>query len=535
MAKEATQELKKEGLAALVSERFLLSKSWRQPLQDDWNRYYKLYRSQLDDSGDPWRSNLFIPYCFSTIETILPRLVTNRPTFDFVPREPNDQDKAELVNDLMKYQWDVTNMDLVMVDWVKETLMYGTGILKCPWAMTQEVDGPMPQVVDLFDFFVDPSAVDIPDAKYVIHRTTKTLTYLKEMQKMGIYKNTERLEGAGKIEDMKAERRSNMGLSDPMPDKKTKEVEILEYWTKNRVITVANQQTIIRNDENPYGFIPFIRLVDHKVPHEFYGIGEIEPIEGLQYELNDWRNHRMDGKTLTLNPMWWVPPGVDVDDFIAEPGAVISSSEKPEPIEVRSDKLSDYREEEIIKGDMQTATGVSDYSRGVESASGISNETATGISLIQEAANMRFRMKVMYIEEMAIKQVGLMILKLDQKFISEEKVIRVTGTMGQDWQTITPEDITGEYDIVIETGSSQPMNEELRRRRAMELLTLFGQDPDLSPEGRVELKKSVMEAYGKKNADQLFIPGGALPPGVEAPIEEPPADSRRAAAEDINQ
>ena len=130
-------------------------------------------------------------------------------------------------------------------------------------------------------------------------------------------------------------------------------MEILEYWEDERVITVADGRVVIRDDKNPYSCgKPFIHIVDQVVPHEFYGIGEIEQIESLQYELNDWRNHRMDGKTLTLNPMWWVPPGVDLDDFIAEPGALFTGPQPPQPIDVRGDKRSDYREEEVIKGDI---------------------------------------------------------------------------------------------------------------------------------------------------------------------------------------
>jgi len=518
--KEASSLPKK---VQLVVDRFKIAENWRRPLQDDWNRYYKLYRSQSEENDDPWRSNLFIPYAFSTIETILPRLVTNRPKFEFVPRGPEDKDRAKMVNELMSYQWDVMGMDLTLVKWVKECLIYGTAILKVPWVMEKDFDGPRPEVVDIFDFFIDPRATSIKNAKYVIHRTIRTMKYLKDMESLGIYKNINKVEGGKKVEDMKAERYANIGLSVPAEDKEANEVEILEYWTDDRIITVADRRVIIRDEKNPYNAgKPFIAIVDHIVPHEFYGIGEIEQIESLQYELNDWRNHRMDSKTLTLNPMWWVPPGADLDDFVAEPGALFSGPEPPKPINVRTDKLSDYREEEIIKGDIQTTTGVSDYSRGVESAPGISNETATGISLIQEAANMRFRMKVMLIEEMGIKELGLMLLKHNQQFLTEDKVIRVVGDLGYEWKTITPDDIKGEYDIIVEAGSTQPMNEMMRRKKALDMLSLFGNDPDLSEEGRIELKKRVLEAFGERNVDKLFVK-----PEQKVAVEQPSGPETR--------
>jgi hypothetical protein len=424
-------------------------------------------------------------------------------------------------------------MDLTMVDWVKEALLYGTAVLKVPWVFDKEHDSPLPQVVDIFDFFIDPRATSIKGAKYVIHRTLRDMDYLRDKQAMGIYKNVDLIQSFGRIDYSKSERLANIGLSDPETDKKSKDVEVLEYWTDNEIIAIANRQTVIRREKNPYNCgKPFVYIVDQKVPHEFYGVGEIESIEGLQDELNGWRNHRMDSKTITMNPMWWVPPGMDLDDFIAEPGAVFSGPQSPKAIETNFDKLSDYREEEIIKGDIQTTTGVSDYSRGVENAPGISNETATGISLIQEAANMRFRMKIMLLEEMGIKELGLMMLKLDQQFIKEPMVIRLLGESGREWKAITPEDIKGEYDIVVETGSTQPMNELMRRKRAGELLTLFANDPDLTEEGRIYLKKQLIESYGVTNSARMFIKPMTEEDKMKMAEEERMADSgakRRAA------
>jgi len=521
---------------SIVRDSFKDSENWRRPLQDAWNRYYKLYRSKLEDTDDPWRSNLFIPYAFSTIETILPRLVTNRPRFEFVARGPEDKDRAEVVNEFLHYQWDIMNMDLEMIKWVKESLLYGTSILKVPWVIEKNYEGPKPQVTDLFNFFTDPDSTTIDNARYVIHRTHQTKEHLLDMQKLGIYHNVNKIESSVGQDLSKSERYANRGMSVPDTDK----IELLEYWQDDRVIVVADKKIVIRDEKNPYRCgKPFVKIVDQIVPHEFHGIGEIEQIESLQYELNDWRNHRMDGKTLTMNPMWWVPPGMDLDDFVAEPGALFGGDKAPEPIRTQGDRVSDYREEEIIKGDIQTTTGVSDYSRGVDSAPGISNETATGISLIQEAANMRFRMKVMIIEEMGIKPLGLMLLELNQQFMDESQVIRVVGERGIEWKSITPEDIRGEYDLIVEAGSTQPMNEVIRRNRALQMLTLFGNDPDMTDEGRIELKKQVLQAFNVKSKGNMFKSPDVLQKerAIAMAQEVPPAQeekgpiSRRAIAE----
>ena len=57
---------------------------------------------------------------------------------------------------------------------------------------------------------------------------------------------------------------------------------------------------------------PFIKIVDTIDPHNFYGIGEIEPIEHLQHELNTIRNMRMDNINLIINRMWTVKNSADI-------------------------------------------------------------------------------------------------------------------------------------------------------------------------------------------------------------------------------
>jgi len=86
---------------------------------------------------------------------------------------------------------------------------------------------------------------------------------------------------------------------------------------------------------------------------------------------------------------------------------------------------SSYNEETLIKGDIQQTTGVSDFTRGVGTEA-LGNETATGISLIQEAGNARFRLKIRNLES-AIEQIGSMMVSLNEQFLSEDKVIRIMG------------------------------------------------------------------------------------------------------------
>jgi hypothetical protein len=328
----ATRAKENIDIAHDVVEKFIQSLTWREPYKTKWDRFYKMYRGVLEETNYPWQSNVWVPVSFSTVETVVPRLVSNRP------------------------QIDKMGMNVILPEAVKEMCIYGTTILKVFWLkkegnifqkeMVDEnmpeigtvttdkegiiYNGPKCEVVDLYDFFIDPRATTIDEAEWVIHRTVRSYEYIMGMAKEGKYKNTQLLKDSSSFasnDDQKSERRSAIGLSLPDTMKNQNLVELLECWWDDRIVTIANRSIVIREDKNPYkhGKKPFVACVDQKVPHEFYGTGELEPIETLQYELNDRRNQRMDNVTLVLNRMWKVVNGmgVDEDELVSGAGGVV--------------------------------------------------------------------------------------------------------------------------------------------------------------------------------------------------------------------
>ena len=104
------------------------------------------------------------------------------------------------------------------------------------------------------------------------------------------------------IETAKKERLDLIGegATEYTAEELEKAVELLEYWEDDRVVTIANRAVIIREAKNPFyhGKKPFVHIINNVVPHEFYGLGEVEPLERLQHELNAKRNQRLDAVNL---------------------------------------------------------------------------------------------------------------------------------------------------------------------------------------------------------------------------------------------
>ncbi len=542
-----------------IVTKFTHALTWRTPYKEKWDRFYNLYRSVLNSRAYPWQSNVFVPYAFSTVETVAPRMVASKPQIDILPREPQDTEYAKVMNKLIDFQWDEMEMDKVLPDAVKEMLIYGSVIMKVYWSESQRVieemvpvdesfpelgqvedqrevldEHPVAELVDLYDFFWDPRGTDIDNCRWVIHRMYRTLDHLKDLQKQGIYKNVDLVETQRmpRMDDEKDQRRSAVGISIPTDIEQMEGgkqiVELLEYWEDDKVVTIANRAVVIRDESNPHkhGKKPFVKVVDQSVPHEFLGIGELEPIETAQYELNSIRNQRRDNATLALNRMWIIDnsANVDEDELVSDAGGVVHTNDMAGIRELIMPDVtaSSYKEETEVKADIQQTSGVSDFTRGLGSDS-LANDTATGISLIQEAANARFKLKLRNLEG-GIQRIGKLMVSLNEQFITEQKVVRIVGNDGEIWDEIKPEDLRGNFDVQVEAGSTLPANDAVNRKQTLDAYQLFAGDPEVN---QLELKRMVAEVVlPKANLDKLLPRAGdgsglgTQPPQLPSPNTE---------------
>jgi hypothetical protein len=78
---------------------------------------------------------------------------------------------------------------------------------------------------------------------------------------------------------------------------------VWEWHDGHRVCTVLDREILVQEAENPcVGHIPFQVYRPTKVPKQMVGIGEVEPMEHLQRELDTLRSQRRDAATSRWRP-----------------------------------------------------------------------------------------------------------------------------------------------------------------------------------------------------------------------------------------
>lgn len=370
--------------------------------------------------------------------------------------------------------------------------------------------GPASEWVDIFDFWVAPEAKDIDHARYTIQRSYRDLAYVKQKVAEGVYRLPPGVTDIGEMwreQDDGTEIRADVtgDTTRSAADTTRRPCELLEFWTDDgRVITMLNRQAVIRHQESPFwhGEKPYSVFPDYIQEGEFWGMGEIEAIEGLQDLANSIVNQRIDNVRLTMDKMFAINTKAieDERDLVIRPGGTIritgdwTPQEAIQPIDLGDVSASAFEEAAEVERMIERTSGVSAYQLGTGDE-GV-NRTATGVSLITEAGNSKFALKIRLFELTGLKRTARQWGAIVQQFAEENESLRLMGPNGQ-WlfMTMTPDSVQGMIDYTIEAASST-QNETVMKEQAMALLQAVS---GIYPMAIPQLVKDLLEAFGKKN------------------------------------
>ena len=530
------------------------SENFRKPYEVKWLRYYKMYRNFLETKRTN-RSNLFIPYTFSMIESALPQialqLIPGKEFFHVRATEESDMDKSDPLEIILRYQLGRTNFFVKGIDWIKECLIYGTAYAKVWWhrdiretTLRQPFinakgfkvgfhdvqktvtlfNGPMFEPVDIWSIYPEPNSTWIYDPYTgIIQKSWKTKEQLEVLAEQGKWENvSEALETSS--EDLWAkenERYSAIGMNRPeMPRDSAGNptlYECLEYQEDDKLIVVVNREVVtVKEQPNPTRVKrkTYLQIKDISVPHEHYGIGEVEAIEGLQDELNQKRNQRMDNVNLIINRMWKVARGarVDISNLVSRPGHVILTDDMDgiEALDVPDVTASAYKEEEIVKADMQTALGNYEYSRG---ATPERREAASTVVSLQGAANSRYLLKAKMIAQAGIEPLLYWFTDLNLANLEQKQSIRIAGKSGFNFKAVNLEDLPeSRVDFEIEMETELP-NRDIRRNQFLILYQAMSQRPTID---QYELDRMMLKEMDAKNLEKILVK-----PNLQDQLQDP--------------
>ena len=540
-------------------------------------RRYRAYRGiaeQRQENTPSWRSKLTTPYILQVVEGMLSTILDPKPKWEVDPRplpgEPLEEilarrQSGRVAGAALQYAMDADNFPLKQRPFVQQDLIAGITVAKGVWAYeardmnrlvpidvevtddfgtvhdryttTEESeqhtvmrDGPSMIVRDVRDWFWPEGAKSVDDAAWIIDRTWMTYDELEQRAKAGFYKNCEELKEArndqatydyNDREQLLWSQRRNANL-----------IEVLEYWTDDRMITVGGRKVVLDSRPNPFRIKrkPFVVCSGLPDAFQMVGISVVESLAQLQEYLWTLQNQRIDALRLLTNVISIIRSDVDdPDSFEFYPGAQWIVEDPSQVTQLQFDPTAaqiTLEAESLIKGDLQNMMGGLPFAGGAESVmQGAGGSTATGMSIVTSIAQKMIQSrKQSYM--WAFSQMGELFLGMMGQMLREERTISMVGAEGkQQLMQIHPLDLQGDFNVNVNVADESTIREQ-KRSETMALMNLVA---SVGPAIGMDLKpvmEMVLESYGVQNTDQFFPP----PPPQAAPGAPPPGGTPPGAA-----
>jgi hypothetical protein len=489
------------------------SKSWRKNEQYDnlWNRMINLYRGR-HYRGNTVGDRLLVNISFSTINTLAPAVSIGRPKILVNPRRPDDGDKAIVTEEIINYWWQHYECQPEFQRAVKDYLILGHGWVKTGYRFVEEADvdnieytadevaekdptgevesqliiredRPFLERIDPFDIFVDPSSTSLNDMRWIAQRIRRPMKDVKADER---YNYTARQEVTPSSYSLYASDMSqnpaNTNYSINNPDDAF--CDIYEYYDINTgemsvFSDSGGEKFLIKPTKIPYVFgHPFFMLRNYDIPGYFYPMGELEAIEPLQQELNETRTQMMNHRKRYSRKWLFTESAFDDfgrqalasdDDNVIVPvkgNENLNNVVVPMPALINPPEF--YNQSALIQNDIDRVSGVSEYQRG---AIPETTRTAREAAIIAEAGNARVAEKLIQIEN-AIARCASNLIMLAQQYMTGEQTVRIVGSeTAPVWLTFDKDYISGEFDFMVEAGSTAPRNEAFRRDMALQMVS----------------------------------------------------------------
>jgi hypothetical protein len=478
---------------------------------------------------------------------------------------------ARAVDQLMDYHMRQSfNIYEDMELFIRQFLMFGTSVYKVMWQYREgvrevevpvyeggelmktetveipviEENKPCGYTVDLYSFGMDPAAGRPDDIRFAWEEMYYDMASLHQMASNDIIdkKALKNITPSSPwVSRGLGERQDEIGFNDhqyPVDPARGK-VRVIDYYgymTKNwdarpgskkkvqtRLLHVIaaldggggeGKPLVLRAEPMPYQHnrIPYVVARENPCVGEMYGTGDIETTESLLLEERDMRNIQLDNLMRTINKMFKVKSGSleDESELFWRPGGIVHLEDMDDVAVLDAGILdpSFFGAQEGIRADIEHATGVNDFVIGqFRSATGF-NDTASGISIIQEAALRRITKKGNTIQR-SIKEIGEMTFGLVSQYMPYDQVVKVVdrkSAMGYRFVNVSAEALQNMYDFTVVNAPSLG-SKSIQLRQMTELMQLAIQlrnvDQNFAPDFSLFFRR-ILELGEVPNPEEIF-------------------------------
>ena len=435
-----------------------------------------------------------------------------------IPEVNPAQEAARRMERLVHDQIEESNGSSEIRNALLEAALLGTGIVKGPfnfnkrlnkWTTTPQgreyspVDVRVPRIefVSCWDFYPDPSATDMDEAEYVIHRHRMNRSQIRALRNMPYFDEDairECLQQGPNYVDRGYE--SHLRDDNNAYDTETT-FEVLEYWgimdaeyAKEAGIELPDDideldevqinawvcgNKLLRAVVNPFTpfRLPYNAFPYERNPYNFFGIGVAENMDDSQQIMNGHARMAIDNLALAGSLVFDVDESALVGGQNMEvyPGKVFRRQAGMPGQSIYGLKFPNTAPENMMMFDRfrqlaDEQTGIPSYSHGQTGVQSMTR-TASGMSMLLGASSLNIKTVIKNLDDFLLKPLGEAYYQWNMQFHEGDL------------------DIEGDLEVKA-TGTNSLMQKEVRSQR----LTMFlqtAQNPAIAP--FVKISKLVSE------------------------------------------
>ncbi len=501
------------------------------------------------------------------------------PIWVVAPTKPEREQQAKALTKVLDwYMREKTPAARRLRDWLWSSTLFGTGFLRVRWkyeegtkramaptylgdkesgqqiflANRKEVtpgsvlfNHPVLENVDLWNSFPAPHTKDDDSWPWFIEYLESTMGGVDaaaesgEMGdeapervakwKVGNPDQESGTDGVFGVIARKAEAFHQVGLSDSADqaglyadpsDRKNNQVRLYRMSTPDADVYFSSDGTMVLGKaRNPYFFreIPIVAHHFIRIPGRIFGRGIYDVVGDLQRQVNFNYNKGNDAVQLALNSPIAVRRGGNAlidGQVLWQPGVIVPCRDPSTdivPLKMTNPIGDVFALEQHLMVHADRATGVNDISRG-ESPSGAN--TATEFAGLQSQVRLRLSQHVREIRT-SMGRIGRLVLMMTQQFVDQPLAIRIAGSAGLDWVHVSPDDVTGEYDVIPSANSTRS-NPTLMRTDTVALLPHMLSHPEIVRQDKVW--KHIFNVFEFPTPEEMVLP--PPPPPRDPRVEE---------------
>ena len=405
-------------------------------------------------------------------------------------------------------QLDESNASKQLRNTAFETALFGTGIMKGPFALDKEYPNwddegnyspmyktiPQTSSVSIWNFYPDPDANNMDEAEYVVERHKMSRSQMRGLKNRPFFR-ANAIDNAISIGESYSKEWWEQVMEDADQETRAERYNVLEFWgyvdtdilkdhdvdipkelkDQDQVsvnIWICNGQVLrlVMNPFNP-AILPYYAVPYEVNPYSFFGVGLAENMDDTQTLMNGFMRMSVDNAALSGNLLIEVDetnlaPGQDLTMYPGKvlrrmggaPGQAIFGTKFPN---VSNENMQMFDKARVLADE---STGFPSFAHGQTGIQGV-GRTASGISMLMSAANGSIRTVVKNIDDYLLSPLAKAFFSFNMQF------------------DFDPE-IKGDLEVKAE-GTNSLMANEVRSQRLMQFLGVV-QNPALAPFAKMD-------------------------------------------------